>query len=270
MDIVCPVKSQDFDRFEILFHSLERFCEDSFKLYLISPSGESPVKSSKIITIKEEELDSVLAYKKFRNQGWWKQQVIKLLSFKFCDSDYILSLDADCFAVRPFSFDNFLFRQKIRTKISSGGSWDNWYIGSSSLLQLPLHPDWSNNRIGVTPFIFSNVILHGLNNYLKTLYENPSLALLNNTTMENQEVSGATWSEYCLYHVYGYNCGYWDNYHHNLSNFELYGNCLWNTNEAETWDINNSFDNPVFYFSVVQSIAGQSAKWVKDQIKSYV
>ena len=271
MDIVCPIIERDFQRFKTLFKSLEKFSVDPFKLYLISDTGESPIYDPKIIPIKETKLDRNLDLKRFKSKGWWKQQVIKLLSHKFCDSPYILVLDADCFAVRLFSFTDFLHRGKIKTKVTNGGSWDNWYTGSAAMLQLDLHTDWKENRIGVTPFIFSNDILAGLAKYLNILYKNPTLTLLDNTSIPN--VSGmndVTWSEYCLYHIYGINAGLWDKYHHNVDTFDLHGNSFWNHEETAHWDPEKSFNNPKFYFSVAQSIAGQSADWVSTRIDQYI
>lgn len=274
MDIVCPVIAKDFDRFKTLFRSLNKFCNDSFKIYLVSDTGETPIKNKKIIPIKEAKLDRALSLRKFKNRGWWKQQIVKLLSYKFCDSDQILSLDADCFAVKPFSFSEFLLHKKIKTKISSGGSWDNWYIGSASMLRLNLHSDWKQKRVGVTPFIFSRPILDGLWQYLTALYKYPTSTLLDHTHILPDDIKssidGATWSEYCLYHVYAVNSGSWDSYHIDNSNFDLYGNCFWNKNESDTWDASRSFNNPNFYFSVAQSIAGQSASWVDDKLSYYV
>jgi hypothetical protein len=277
MDIVCPVIERDFERFQTLFRSLEKFCIDPFKLYLVSDTGDSPIYDPKIIPIKETKLDRSLSTKRFNGKGWWKQQIIKLLSFKFCNTPHILSLDADCFAVKPFSFSEFVSHKKIKTKVSSSGSWDNWYIGSSSILKLGLHPDYRNNRIGVTPFIFSNKMLEGLNKYLKTLYKNPTATMLDNThiflennTDKNITNSTAVWSEYCVYHIYGLHTGFWNKYHHDSPNFNLYGNSFWNSEDVKRWDASKSFYKPKFYFTVAQSVSGQSASWVEEQIRLYV
>jgi hypothetical protein len=277
MDIVCPIIERDFERFQTLFRSLEKFCMDPFTMYLISDTGESPIYDPKIIPIKETKLDRSLNTKRFHGKGWWKQQVIKLLSFKFCNTPHILSLDADCFAVKPFSFSEFVLHKKIKTKVSNSGSWENWYVGSSSILKLDLDPNYLNNRIGVTPFIFSNDILIGLNKYLKSLYKNPTTSMLDNTHIflenDNKKIidnSTAVWSEYCMYHIYGMHSGFWNKYHYNTPNFELYGNSFWNPEDAEKWDPSMSFHKPKFYFSVAQSVAGQSASWVEEQIKLYV
>jgi len=277
MDIVCPIIERDFDRFKTLFRSLDKFCCDSFKLYLVSDTGESPIYDPRIIPIKETKLDRNLSIKRFIGKGWWKQQVIKLLSFKFCESPYILSMDADCFAVKPFSFNDFLYQKKIRTKVCSSGSWDNWYAGSSAILQLNLREDYKYNKIGVTPFIFSNALLEGLNKYLKTLYKHPTVAMLDHTHIfeENDSVKNinndtAVWSEYCIYHIYGLNTGFWSKYHHNMREFNLYGNSFWNPEDSVNWDASKSFEKPNFYFTVAQSIAGQSAEWVEEKISQYV
>lgn len=271
MDIVCPIIERDFERFKTLFRSLDKFCMDPFKLYLVSDTGESPIYDPRIIPIQETKLSRSLALKKFITKGWWKQQIIKLLCYKFCTSDHILVLDADCFAVRPFSFSNFLSGNKIKTKVSEGGSWDNWYVGSAAILQLELHNNWKQNRVGVTPFIFSNYILSGLAKYLNILYKDPVSTLLSNTSLSNiYNLTDVTWSEYCLYHVYGVRSGSWDKYHCSINTFDLSGNSFWNSDETITWDPEKSFNNPKFYFSVAQSIAGQSADWVEERIKQYI
>lgn len=269
MDIVCPVKEHDFDRFKLLFRSLEKFSIDPFKLYLVSPSGESPIYSNKIVPIKDSKLDPSIVHKKYIKEGWWKQQIIKLLSFKFCESPYILSLDADCFAVKPFHFSEFLYQKKIKTKIASGGSWDHWYIGSADLLKLDLNFNWKENRVGVTPFIFSQDILAGLDKYLKSLYGKNYVKNLLDHTKVNHE-NGTIWSEYCLYHIYGMHTGFWQRYHHGDANFNLSGNCFWNSEQVKTWDPEKSFLNPKFYFSVAQSTAGKPASWIKERIEKYV
>lgn len=269
MDIVCPTKEHDLDRFKILFRSLEKFCVDPFKIYLITPSGESPLLDKRIVPLKDNKLDPTLSHKRYDREGWWKQQIIKLLSFKFCESDHILILDADCFAVKPFSFSEFLYQNKIRTKISNGGSWDKWYIGSSDLLKLDLNFNWRENRVGVTPFIFSHDILIGLDIYIRSLYGKKSIKYLLDNTKVNHD-NGTIWSEYCLYHIYGMRSGFWQKYHYDDYNFNLSGNCFWDAQQVETWDPEQSFQKPNFYFTVAQSTAGKSASWVQESIEKYV
>jgi hypothetical protein len=268
MDIVCPVQESDFDRFCILYKSLNKFCEDSFRLYLISPSGESPIISSKIIPIKESKLDKNISKKLFKNKGWWKQQIIKLLSFKFCEDNAVLVLDSDCFAVKPFTFSKFLYKNKIKTKVSSGGSFDHWYYGSSDILKLKLNFNFKQNRVGVTPFIFSNSILEGLYKYLKIIYPDPVKYLLENTSVNPN--TNFIWTEYCLYHIYGKHSGFWDKYHYESQTFDLCGNSFWNYEESLMWDSSKSFENPEFYFTVAQSTAKQSVSWVQERIINYV
>lgn len=269
LDIICPYIEKDKDRFLILWKSLEKFLKiDNYRLFLVSPSGKGPIKSSKLICIKECDLDSNLSNSSYDNYGWWKQQIIKLLSHKICSSDHILSLDCDCFLNKDLSLDDIIINKKSKLRISSGGSWNNWYVASKHMLKLPYKLD-SNNTVDVTPFIFSKNILKGLDNYLSIIYQNNHIKyLLDNTALDL--ANGHVWTEYSLYHIYSDYTGMIDRYHYIDPNFELYGNCFWNEKEANDWNPSLSFDNPKHFFTVAQSTAKKSAEWVNEKIKDYL
>jgi hypothetical protein len=55
-----------------------------------------------------------------------------------------------------------------------------------------------------------------------------------------------------------------------MKEFNLYGNSFWNPEDSVNWDASKSFEKPNFYFTVAQSIAGQSAEWVEEKISQYV
>ena len=66
LDIICPYIERDKDRFIILWKSLEKFLKiDDYRLFLVSPSGKSPISSNNIIPIKETELFPSFSNKKF-------------------------------------------------------------------------------------------------------------------------------------------------------------------------------------------------------------
>lgn len=271
ISLVCPVKDSDWDRFDILSDSLKRHMKIDYKLITISPSGKCPIKNKKIVSYSDEDIVPGISDHKFKNTGWWKQQLLKLVSYKVCSSEIIIILDADCFMVKDMYLSDIIdSKNRIKIKISSGGSWDNWYHGSSKILNLPF--DYKHQRIGVTPNILSKTILNNLYNYLTIIYDDPNDYLLSHIMIYDTNFEphdSPTWTEYCMYHIYGVHSKLWDKYHV-ISDIDLSGNSFWNKEQAEEWDVKKSFDNPSFYFTVAQSIAGQSAEWVKNKIQNYL
>jgi hypothetical protein len=271
IDIVCPVKDQDWGRFEILHKSIVKHTKIDYNLIVISPSGKCPISDKKILSYKDNDIIPIISKNCFKNTGWWKQQALKLAAHTLFETEAVLVLDADCFMVKDMYYEDIVTNNKINIKISPGGSWDNWYYGSSQILKLNF--DHKKNRIGVTPVILSTKIVKSLVSYLKALYNNdPWHYLLSNTTVYSPSFNpptSPTWTEYCLYHIYGMNSNLWHE-HHNNTNIELSGNCFWDAKGAESWDPKKSFDNPYFYFTVAQSISGKSAEWVKDKIKPFL
>lgn len=275
LDIVCPYVERDKERFEILWMSIEKFLKISdYRLFLVSASGSKPIKSSKIIPIKEIDLDKNLADKKFDKYGWWKQQIIKLQSFKFCETECILSVDCDCFLTKNLYYKNITYKNKPVLSLDKEGSWDNWYNGSKAILKLPFN--FINNRIGVTPILFSGSILRSLDRYLEVLYgSNKTAFLLSNTNdryypSKIYKDSSETWSEYCLYHIYAEYTGLIDKYHSLNKRIVMSSNNFWNEDQANVWDPKKSFIKSGGLFTVAQSVANKPAAWVLEKIKDYI
>lgn len=269
LDIIVPYIDRDRDRFILLWKSIQKYLNiPDFKLYLVSPNGKSPINSKNIISIKETDLDPQLNIKRYCGQGWWKQQIIKLSSYKICSSDYILSVDCDCFLNKKFGTKDYLKSNKCRLKITNSGSWDNWYQGSADILHLPFD---KSNKIGVTPFIFSRKILEGLDKYLTLIYGKDKTAVLLEHSLHSKENGlSPVWTEYCLYHIYAQHNDLLFKYHILDNNFVLYDNCFWNEKEADAWDPSISFKNPNHFFTVAQSVANKSGSWVYNKVKKYI
>lgn len=275
LDIVCPYVERDRERFEILWMSIEKFLKISdYRLFLVSPSGSKPIKSSKIIPIKEIDLDKNLANKKFDKYGWWKQQIIKLQSFKFCETECILSIDCDCFLTKNLYHKDITHKNKPILSLNKEGSWDNWYNGSKAILKLPFN--FTNNRIGVTPILLSRSVLKSLDRYLEILYgSNRASFLLSNTNdryypSKIYKNDSDTWSEYCLYHIYAEYTGLINKYHYLDNKIALSGNNFWNEEQADSWDPKKSFIKTQSIFTVAQSVANKPASWVMDRVKQYL
>lgn len=269
LDIICPYIERDKDRFILLWKSLEKFLKiDNYRLFLVSASGKSPIKSSNLIPIKEQDLDPNICNKRYQDQGWWKQQIIKLLAHKLCSTESILSVDCDCFLNKNLYYKNICSNDKPKIRVTLDGSWENWYRGSESLLRM----NWKKkDKVGVTPFIFSKTILSALDKYLTVLYgANKTSVLLEHSQKAKSANISEVWTEYCLYHIYADYTGMLHKYHHLDSDFELYDNCFWNEKEADNWDPSLSFNDPKHFFTVAQSVANKPALWVYEKIKQYL
>jgi len=268
LDIICPYIDRDKERFKILWKSLQKFLDIAdYRLFLVSPSGAKPVQSKNIIAIKETDLFPLFSNKKFDNFGWWKQQLIKLSAHKICSSEAILSVDCDCFLNKQFSYIDIVEKSKIKINLARGGSYINWYSGSSNILKLPFKFD-SNKTINVTPFVFSKKILVALDNYLTLLYNKNYYEELINYLRINDKNN--IWTEYCLYHIYAHTTGMIEEYHYQDDDYLFYGNSVWYEKDAELWYPVKSFNNPKHWFTVVQSTSNKSVSWVENQIKDYL
>lgn len=271
LDIICPYVKRDKDRFLILWKSLQKFLKiPNYRIFLVSEDGDSPVDSPRIIGLKEKHLDPELNNKQFKNLGWWKQQIIKLLSYKVCDTEPILSIDCDCFLNKNLYIEDLVKNKKPKINISDyGGSWQNWYAGSKIISQLPYAID-NNKRIGVTPILLSNTILQSLNNYLDIIYDNKTEFLLSHIHGKIFQSPSDTWTEYSLYHIYADYTGMLHRYHYQDPDFHLSGNSFWSEKDVDSWDPSLSFKNPKHIFTVGQSTAKKSAEWVNEKIKDYI
>lgn len=267
MDIVCPITNRDEHRFALLFETLNKFYKSKFTLYLVTPSGKSPISDSRIVTISDADVDPSLRTGINQQKGWWKQQLIKIKACNFCQTDNILVLDADCFAVKRFTDRDLISNDRIITN-NQGHSWKNWYRGSSKVLKFELPVSIGAS---VTPTVLSRNILLGLNSYLNNQYgERFGDMLLKNTHLKGSDNSD-TWSEYTLYHLFALKSGFYHKYHVENPEFVMYGNSYWTPEDAVVWDASKSFDNDSnFFFTVAQSVGGKSALWVREKVQEYL
>lgn len=267
MDIICPITKPDSNRFTLLFETLNKFYKSKFTLYLVTPEGKSPISDSRIISLADADIDPSLGKGLNHNKGWWKQQLIKIKCCNFCQTNNILVLDADCFAVKKFTDRDLIRNNKILTN-NQGHSWENWYRGSSKILRFEVPVA---RGASVTPIVLSRKILLGLNEYLNDLYgQRFGDLLLKNTHLKGIDNSD-TWSEYTLYHLFAMKSGFYSMYHTDDTEFVMYGNSYWTPEDAVVWDASKSFENDTnFFFTVAQSVGGKSALWVREKIQDYL
>lgn len=164
---VLPVKikswqpSNDLDRLVfLLLPSFERFWinKDSLEFLVITTEQDKKtiVKklnkkryNFKITVISENDLCPVLVKK----SGWWKQQILKLVSSKIIETDLFITLDADVILRRPILYEDlFCSKKPIYRQENASLHWD-WWIGSKSILKSNVSFQPNSIMMGVTPEI---------------------------------------------------------------------------------------------------------------------
>ena len=146
--IVLPIKGEsDVRRFNhILRPSLDsvRNC----KLLIVTDEKVDPLPTSylpvRIVSDSEFNLPNMI--------GWHKQQAIKLLSHAFVDTEWILTMDSDCFFMfsggiemlmpngRPFCNTTKGRLSNLTLTPKQQSNQDNWWHRSSKVLSSPV-PD---------------------------------------------------------------------------------------------------------------------------------
>ena len=81
-------------------------------------------------------------------------------------------------------------------------------------------------------------------------------------------MQNTSWSEYTLYHVTS--AEVWNKHHFCEESLGLIGNCVWMKEQADEWKAEKSFENPNFFFSVIQSNTNLPASWTKERVYKYL
>lgn len=265
LEIVCPVSEGDAQRFAILWRSLLKFLRLDWRLLLITPDPgwvpASVAREPRVRVHRDAEILPELA--EVPVHPWFVQQLLKLAVAPRMVRDAILVLDADCFAVRPITMDDFVSPDgRVHVSLGPEGSWRSWYEGAAAILGTAI----PERQIQVTPFVFHRVLLQSLHARILQLDARPWQWLARRTV----EGGGThSWTEYTLYHCWGEHLKLWETLHAEAPRW-LYGNCYWTPEQAEGWDARRSFDDPEFCFSVAQSNSGKPAEWVWSRVRPFL
>ncbi|KAK9865561.1 hypothetical protein WJX84_005635 [Apatococcus fuscideae] len=220
-------------------------------------------------------------------RGWVKQQLVKLACASIIQTPFYQILDADIFAVHPFSARDLFqegpceassavcdtatatsFRSKNDCYRMEGEWHASWWLSSADVLQLdlPLNEAWVPSSEptcvpGVTPQTLSTHIARQLGAFLTTRFRVSSWTgyLLDASWHkdERQVRLGAAdyvpaWTEYTLYFLFAYHSGLHDLYH--TPGGVLQWNAIWDQEKFEAWDAcADSFQWDYGYLSLVQS-----------------
>jgi len=262
VDVVVPLTLPDLDRFQILRASIAQFwaCEGTINV-IVRDQEEAAIaavvgEDNRYRVVRESTIAPILA-ECDAGYGWYRQQLIKLAFAAFTTSDFYLTLDADCFLVRPIVPDDLIVDGRGAVQYVPTRNFPEWYEASVRLLGLKKRPEKS---VSVTPFLLNGRLVHDLIERLK--------ALTPTGEWERLLLERPGWTEYTLYHAHAEDRELWQVFHR--PHHPIHGNCIWNLEDAQHWDASRSFEAPDFMFSVVQSNTGLSASWTWDRVKPYL
>lgn len=271
IDAVMPLVAKDIERFGNLRSTLDKFHSPIRKILVVTPRHDDFVirgtigSDKRFEVIAEEELVPALGKTQYAGvTGWWRQQLIKLAISVRIETEFYLTLDADCLIVRDLDMPDFVKDGKGIVEMIGPEYHDEWYKKSGEVLEVTGRPP---QTIMVTPFLFSKKLMSLLQERLFSLMRKNDASRV---TWQEYLLSRFGWTEYSLYHLFGHSIGKFDEFHY-VSDHSLFGNCVWSLADIATWDVSKCFvEGRTFMFTVVQSNTGLSASWVKDKIAPYV
>jgi hypothetical protein len=276
LDAVLPLNFNDYKRFRILRTSLKKFINDIRKLFIIVPDKEVELFRTKV---KDDgykiipETAVVPEFKLFGDYpGWNKQQLIKLAAAEIVETDFYLTLDADIICVQPTSFSDlvkdgraYCFKHGLER---SAEMFKQWYRDAERVLKID-HAEYHHD---VTPAVLSREAMLMLHEHLarasrdsRTGFSKRDLLCRGVAVLVKfipkmsfakcrlYLLRSGQWTEYSLYYAFLEAYDLFEKYHFLLDN-RISGNSVWEIDQYDSWDPENSFlGTRSFYFSVLQS-----------------
>jgi hypothetical protein len=204
-------------------------------------------------------------------QGWFRQQLIKLKMATIIESSYYLVLDADVICCKPVSYAQLIPDGRALLTRAQKTTQPDWWKWAGHLLGTPPRiwkfglKSWkpsfrtSGMGMGVTPGILSTRHTLDLIDYLQDLWRLPLGELL----------SDHRFTEYTLYYLYLEMNGLVDQVHQ--SNFPVRcsgsGANTWHKEQFEQWNVDRLFTDLIQpgFFTVCQSntVIPAEAVWRK-------
>lgn len=240
IDAVLPLVWYDYERFQILQESLDRF-ECLGTLWIITRDEEyrelrGKIKGRDIIILPET---SIVPEIDMRNDiyGWNKQQIIKLAAADLVHTDLFMIFDADVICTSRIQYDDIIRDGKspcYRYPYSSDYNAE-WYQWAKNLLR----QEGVGLAHAVTPNILHREGVWSLSSRLEKLYDAPWRKTL---------VDKLPWTEFAIYFTHLEAEGLFEKYHYE-GDKPLQENCVWEKEEFADWD----YSRCLGYFTVVQS-----------------
>jgi hypothetical protein len=219
------------------------------------------------------------------NQGWLRQQMLKLGASKYVTSEFYMVLDADVIFFRALDTDFLLQERRSLLNIENEADYRRIYVSSAAkheaevrkvryrnaaaLLGIGEYQRTKDYWYGETPVIFSRSIAQSLLSYIQNVHGHEWDIVLS---------SRSNWTEYPLYFLYAEENQLFDTYHrigdcNSLLNLE---SSIWwlperyrDNRTLSSWDVSNlASDKGPGYAIVVQSYLGYCPKLVRRKLQS--
>jgi len=222
LSAIVPIKLGEADKsksdsgglMEILFRSLDRFCDPSmFKSVLVvCPSGDVGPLRERVrqwprlpIEVLDENvvLGGIRIHK--ATPGWAIQQLVKMAVCRRFETEFFITLDADCFCVRSVGVGDFVQDGKGLIQLEAKQHHIEWWKESGKVLGY--RQDFDKPGMCVTPAVLSTVVMselldelnrrHGRwDSYLLSYYEPGRFNAL------RRRLFPSAWTEYSLYFLF--------------------------------------------------------------------
>jgi hypothetical protein len=203
----------------------------------------------------------------FDIEGWYKQQIIKLMVANVIQTKYYLVLDSDLYLNQLLRYEDLFYNNKLKysqqpwqtvnDKYYSTNS--NWWISSCNILNYPVENLYDQKYLmGVTPQILITENVKNLINHLKELY----------CSEWQKRICEMKFTEYTLYWIYLMKNNLTELYSidgkqlwkHDLDRNILY----YHTEEEVITIVNRSINDKDTYFSVIQSYLPVNIDMIKN------
>jgi len=295
LDVVLPLANRDYERFEILRKSLQRFFPDLGTCWVVVSDREydqirSKIRDSRYRLIAESTIIPELRFYDFLRVmlgrshkplgGWVTQQLRKLAIAQNINSQFYLTLDADVICTRLVRYSDLIRGDRALGDKAPLDIHRGWYERAAQVLRVPSVSGWHN----LAPTLLSRDAVLMLQKHLASrvhpVLRALSPVLVRQSALNNVVVSWRSyllrnlpWTEYALYYTFLEAMNLYDRYHVVDPDTVLEGNSVWKREEFASWDPRKSFcgrGKPNFFFAVVQSNLEIDAAQVWEKIRPYL
>ena len=158
---------------------------------------QSTFKKYENMTITfHKESKFISASSRYKIQGWYKQQLIKLIAPLELFEDYFFTLDSDLLVIKDFNENTFLSSDMRAIPKLSPCNIHEWWKNAANHFGIEMIQEYG---FGVTPNILNSKILKLIAEYFQAKYSEPMIEVLCKLLITER----APWSEYSVYDLIG-------------------------------------------------------------------
>ena len=285
MDIVIPLLASDLDRYLRLQRpTFERHYADlGVTRVIVRPEDFLEVERATagltgVSVVDERELVPELALaravQRETRRDWYVQQLIKLAAVAAVDTEFALVLDADVVAVRPVADSDLVVEGRALRPREPVMTHPRWVAQAAEALGVePL--DYSAS---VTPSVLAREAVCLLARYAEQFvrprrWQVRAASLVPGirrrlSTWRGRLLGAFPWTEYQIYDTFLVRSGHFDRFHRYCTDPVLYYNSVWRGADFDDWIPSPREDAPVYFFSVVQGLAGIPVEDVRKKLEA--